>query len=445
MPAPAAPEHIYLVNPQAVTVMGRNSQVVAAALMQMHLPILQRNLRKQRHDLLLSLNALGDVGIALLRLKAQLPPREDIPAQQGGWHHINLEEELHEVGIPTQFMNLEFAVGNARTPEHMVPRIMHELISLVEQSLRALDYYPRSLPQGRVPYLPVPRTTGAPEGERGPPGRAVAALNWSQPLVPHHIRMEVRPSASAGVPIRLDVEVPAVGSHHQQAIRLEGFGASAQLVIVIQKFSRTLRQVAALPHDAPPTVHQTYWGYVATQAYFLLLLVETEEQAIFRARVLYHRHGLVSNIPPNQQPMLNVWEEECSLDDAPTFAFDVLVHGAPDEQHLDMLAFNSFRSWVLTFLTPTIDRPDVEDHWQKSPARRLAKSTVNWLAMFWPSLQAAEEVAAGAGPGPRRAVVLGRMEKAFGRVFTLFNTITAEELLERRREGESSSSSSSSE
>ncbi|GAA5905888.1 hypothetical protein JCM6882_009062 [Rhodosporidiobolus microsporus] len=447
MPSALPPEDTDFLNPNAVSIMGRNSQLVAAALVESILPRLNRNADKQgRVGWRTTVMPIGDVGLALLRLEAELPEDDELETSDARPRSFHLREELYGMGLPSNFLHLEFELGDSHTPPSFLPTVAQHIVNLVEMDLRALDDYPTSFPPGPggVRFLHVPRTAPAPSHQAPPPGRDVQALTWSQPLVNHLLSLEIRPSANGGTPVRFKIEVPPVGSHHQRAVLLRGFPASALLVFALRKMHTNITQFTRVPRDAPPAIRNHLWGHVATQSFLVLLLVETEEQASLRAEQLLDQHGRRVDVPEHLQHVLGVWEEKCTLNDAPTFAFDVLVHGAPDERELDLRQFNILRTWVVTILDPRPDKPNEPAEWNRSRAGRFAKDLVHWLARFWPSLGVISEREAGPNGGPRRAAAIRRLEKALGRVWELFDGVTAEELLEQRRREASTSSSASS-
>ncbi|GAA5838504.1 hypothetical protein JCM11251_003410 [Rhodosporidiobolus azoricus] len=451
MPGLLTPDETLFVYTKRVSVMGRNSQLVAAALVEQHVPALNANWHKRglREAWYLQLTAIGDVGLALLRLEASLPSQETLHALNGRSRHFDLREELYEVGLPTIYLRLEFAL-DIRTPSTAYDPLQRDLVERVHRSLRSLSFYqtPPGHPtwyQGSI--MQVPRTVPAPRDERVVPlTREVPSVAWSAPLVSHVLNVEQRPPADAGPLVGYDIEVPSVGSHHQQPIFVRGFSASALLVTSLRKIHGIFVGLRTLDREREADIYEHQKNYIAVQAFLVLLLVETEAQASLHLDHLVSSTHSLHRLFEEQQRLLQVWEEKCTLTHAPRFAFDILVHGSPDEEDHDLPLYDSLRGWIMAVLNPTLDQPDAREDWARCSAGRFAVDCVDRLSRWWPSLQTVGEIREDGGIGPRKAVVVKRMEVAFGRVWHLFREATAERMLRRRRraaEGRPSSGSES--
>ncbi|GAA5838498.1 hypothetical protein JCM11251_003409 [Rhodosporidiobolus azoricus] len=438
MPGSLSADETLFTSPRRASIMGRNSQLVAAALLEEHLDWYNRSADKQgRQGWTTKLMAVGDVGIAVLRLEAKLHERETLTVAGSRPRHFNLEEELHEVGLPTIYLRLEFFVTDVRTPPHMIPIVQRDLVEHVKISLNELEYYstPRAHPQwfdGSL--LQVPRTRSIP-GERAVPlSRGVDVLSWSAPLVDHIVRLELRPSAANMGPFNLsEIEVPAVGSHVQKAVPITGLSAASLLAKALYKMRGALNSFLRPPPNTHPSVRSHNRCLAAVQAFLILLLVETEEQATLKATVLREQVPNEDDLTDDQDELLHVWEDECSVRLAPQRAFDFVVQASPEEQHLDTAQYRLLQEWVSLILTQHPDRPQELDPLRRAPVGRVAIDMVTWLAGYWPSLQATSEITADGRPGPRKVAVIRRMMKAFERVHELFEAATPEEMLLQRQ------------
>ncbi|BGP20560.1 hypothetical protein JCM10213v2_008722 [Rhodosporidiobolus nylandii] len=423
MPGVFSPDHTLFVDPNRVSIEGRSSQLAAAALI--FSKVYDYNVAEDKQNggprpYYLILQTIGSAAIALLREEAQLGTDDPGVTTTGEFVSIDLSEELEDVGLPTDFMTLDFVAGTSSTPQNNGPSyIQPRLLDQCRHRLRNIPGYTAADLESRSrqedgSMLLVPRVETAHE-----------SLSWVNPFVKQYTAFEMRPSAVTGPYVEGHIPLPALGPRHAQPYPATGLNGSCILYFALRslwlaKEPRRHPNPTEVPAHHCTSDHRS--GVVAVQSFIILVLVETEMQADHHI----DRNGRGNTgIPEHLRARAVGSWTKALLDDTVKYAFDVLVHHAGDDSPVDLRDFEDFQCWVLDIFGGPPRRGEPVRH----PARELAEEVTDWLTRYWPRLQTRHELEHGR---PEKDRVVVRFERAFARVRGLYAKHTVDNLLEAR-------------
>ncbi|GAA5968302.1 hypothetical protein JCM11641_003803 [Rhodosporidiobolus odoratus] len=240
----------------------------------------------------------------------------------------------------------------------------------------------------------------------------------SAPYVRHGLLLGPRPATALGHEPTTRVRLPPHGSwDSDKPVEVRGLIGSRLLFFALRRLrdanARSRRGEEQLVHEAKSAI----------QAFFVLLLVETHEQA----DALLDRHDphrSITTLRADDDMELRIirWKD-CLLDDkVQEFAYNALVHHAGDDGPLDEVDFNNFRAWIQNNLVPPSQGGIIPEAEPGSMPWHLADRAVNWLEAFclFPNLETREERSDPARP--KRTKLHRRMLRAFKHVGTIFRT-----------------------
>ncbi|GAA5968179.1 hypothetical protein JCM11641_003759 [Rhodosporidiobolus odoratus] len=412
-------------DPCRCTVEGRSSQLAAAALLvsqsRAHAPN-----DKNGQPGPLMLQCIGDVGINLLRASANWsfdPEHVGSAPEDFVRRNANLQHDLEEVGLPTNFMLLEAIAGPHLPLSSHLPIQQNALANACTET--CLDLLPRAAHGYRLALRQM-ETQQRQQGEsRMLTPRVDTERNtptWFSPYVQHGLRISPWPATPLGERVWTEVNLPPCGSFaHQQQVDIGGVSAPPLLFFALE-------HLWVINDKAPRPAPEVRDAQTAIQAFFVLLLVEIDMQA----RVLLHKYdpeyaSSVGDDDRDRDPRSHLWQR-CLLDSEAVkggvegFARAALIHHAREEG--DDAPFLDFRTWILGNLVVSPSSPGgrLPDAGPGSAPWNLAARVVDWLEghCLFPNLETTAEQSNPARP--KRTELHQRILRAFRHVGVVFLT-----------------------
>ncbi|GAA5968212.1 hypothetical protein JCM11641_003772 [Rhodosporidiobolus odoratus] len=385
MPGVFSQEETIFDNAHHCAVEGQSNQLAAAAVVvnQIHQRASPDKVVGPRQ---VQVHCIGDVGISILRAYADLPYIGPglLPPSTGN-EFIDLDHDLHRVGIPTKHMPLEMLVWRPNISLQDVAAQQSSLANACTENFRDFHGYAqevaaagretRTAPQGESRMLLLRRAVVTDSDSH------LTLPDWHQPYVRHELLFNIRPAANLGETVAIPVTLQPYGIFlHARHILTPGLAGSQLLYFALERLW--------VANDSRHHQHGLVGdleAQSAVQAFFVLLLVETSMQA---HALIHFNLWAINTTGFSQHPPVAVqaWSK-CLIKDVQSFAHDVLVHHAGDDGPLDTLAFLRFRQWILdNLLPPPLEEGGISTAQPGSGPWILADRVIEDLRAIYPAV-----------------------------------------------------------